>query len=187
MKKSIAVLIARILIGFVGVIAVTIGIMYLTGAFNPPHVEPTGIYCDTGTDGDNNTTGVASYYASANSTNFSIKISANEKDVTEKDINLSVVDNQIISVPKTAKIGEDIPITFTKDADGNVFGGEAVVFISTPNGKYSTLCKVFVDSPVKKLTINASTDSVITTEKISILGTDFYPTQSKNPSINTNG
>ncbi|MBO5884924.1 MAG: hypothetical protein J6Q51_03925, partial [Clostridia bacterium] len=143
----------------IGAFAVGYGVMYITGAFNEPEILPDAIYFEQ-----------VEYNVDGN---FTIKVLTDKADVTIKDLELSLITDSsveekdgrisdgVISIPKTAQIGEEISIILEKtenEIDGMAWitGGHSTIRARSVNAKKNeanTNCdsaqtKVNVDVPV---------------------------------------
>lgn len=115
-----------------------------------------------------------------------------ENIVTETKIYLTSTNEDVITVPKEAKLNEPIPITVTKNADGTNKGGFCFINIKNEQGLYmkSPLC-VFVDIPVTELEMtstNMQSEDVegekvyyIYESETANITTSFLPANSKDP------
>ena len=143
----------------IGAFAVGYGVMYITGAFNEPEILPDAIYFEQ-----------VEYNVDGN---FTIRVLTDKADVTIKDLELSLItdgsveekdgriSDGVISIPKTAQIGEEISIILEKtenEIDGMAWitGGHSTIRARSVNAKKNeanTNCdsaqtKVNVDVPV---------------------------------------
>lgn len=187
LRNGLIKLVSIILASFIGVCGLIVGIMFLAGSFDPVVIYPTGInfehelYEPT-----------LEYDEDGNLINyFYIKVLGEPKDLTEKEINLSVGDSYVVTLEKTtAQIGEDIKVFITTE-DGKLPNGGATTITARAGGSGiygSDTCNVFIDRPVtaieaqtsKKNTANSQ--SLYVNEVISVYEPTFYPARSKNPS-----
>lgn len=141
----------------IGIIGSALGIMYLTGSFTEPVVQPTNIQF------------IQNTYEVTD--DFEMTITTSTEDVTETKVTLSfagsytedneMITNGIITVPKYVHIGT--PFTVTLNKESKLIGTERLAWIK---GGISTLkatstnvsarvaeTKVYVDVPVYDLTI----------------------------------
>ena len=198
LKKSIIMTISIILSSFVGVVGITIGAMYFTGAFDPVVVTPTAIhfektlyepdiyeYDENGNIviGEDGKPKIVDY--------FEIKITAEPDNVTVKDVDLSVADTSIVRLEsKTAQIGETIKVLIPKTANGLPYGGATTITAVANGGLYGVdTCQVFIDIPVTDISINASNTSEIlhVNQVIDLYTPTFSPSKSRNPSAVSEG
>ena len=97
LRNGLIKLVSIILASFIGVLGAIVGIMYLTGAFDPVVIYPTSIHFEHTLyepeliyDEDGN---LIDY--------FYIKVLGDPDDITEKEINLSVGDSYVVTLEKT--------------------------------------------------------------------------------------
>lgn len=188
LRNGLIKLVSIILASFVGFLGAVVGVMYLTGAFDPVIIYPSGIsfehtlYEPTLTyDEDGN---LINY--------FYVKVLGEPEKITEKEINLSVGDSYVITLEKTtANIGEDIKVFITTE-DGKLPNGGATTITARAGGSGiygSASCNVFIDRPVTEIEIQTSktnatnSQSLYINEVINVFEPTFYPARSKNPSI----
>ena len=198
LKKSLIMTISIILSSFVGVIAITIGTMYFTGAFDPIVVTPKAIHFektlyepdiyeyDENGDivlGEDGKPKIIDY--------FEIKITAEPDNVTVKDVDLSVADSSIVRLErKTAQIGETIKVLIPKTASGLPYGGATTITAIANGGLYGVdTCQVFIDIPVTDISINASntSETLHVNQVIDLYTPTFLPSKSVNPSAVSEG
>ena len=115
-----------------------------------------------------------------------------DNEVTETKIYLSSTNEDVVTVPKEAKLNEPIAITVAKNADGTNKGGFCFINIKNEQGLFmkSPLC-IFVDIPVTELEIkstNMQTEGIDGETKYYIyesetgnISTNFLPANSKDP------
>ncbi len=187
----------------IGVLGITLGIMKLAGAMDEPKIYPTAIYFQDNTDAKNN---IDTYNVD---NNFKVTVVASTEDVTIKDLTLSIITNGqvtekdgkftdgIITIPKTAKIGEPFEVVLNKTINDSecdnlewIVGGHSTIRATSKGdskqGKQEVSAKlnVNIDVPVYKIdvetrvsSIEKNTDAFVINSIINA-GLKFYPARS---------
>lgn len=163
----------------IGVLGITLGIMKLAGAMDEPKIYPTAIYFQDNTEAKNN---IDTYNVD---NNFKVTVVASTDDVTIKDLKLDIVTSGkvtekddkitdgIITIPKTAKIGESFEVVLNKlindsECDGLewIVGGHSTIRATSlgdsKQGKPEVSAKlnVNIDVPVYKIDVETRVSSI---------------------------
>ncbi len=167
------------LASLLGVFAIGYGIMYAVGAFSEPDVQPNEIYfefSEYNVDGD-----------------FYVKVLTTTEDVTKTELTLSLIsDNSVekngrisdgvISIPKYAKIGEDILVNVEKnindaECDGQdwIKGGHSVIRATSTNPLCdSARTNINVDVPVYKIEVETRVSEQDQDSNVFAINSNFY-------------
>ena len=166
----------------VGVFAAGFGIMYATGVFTEPEIKPTNIafeYAEYDVTGDS----------------FTVKVTTTTPDVTLGQLTLSLengrltengtITDNVIEIPKTANIGEDITVKICKtindqEVDGKTWitGGHSTIIATSTNIQIEPAkAKVNVDVPVYKIEVEtrANLDDALASSSF-VLDSSLYAT-----------
>ena len=197
LKKSLIKTISIILGGFVGVVGIIIGVMYLTGSFDPIVVTPNSIkfeqelYEPDIYQYDENGDLILVEGEPVLTDSFYILVTGEPDNITVDEIELTVSDTRVVSLESTtARIGEPIKVNVTMGANDLPNGGATTITARANGGIYGMdSCKIFIDVPVTDIEINTSTnaDTVHVNQIIDLAEPNFLPSNSKNPSIVSQG
>ncbi len=166
MFKRILKILGIALGGVMGGLVLIVGIAFVAGAFNEKIVEPGNIaFAQT----DTITT----------STALDLRVNTSTEGVNRKTLTLSAEPAGIVKLPETATIGQDFIVWPVKDAEGNNIGG-AVKITASYNGMLFTSCNVFIDVPIKTLTVSTEFASLSKGDSITFSAT-VYPERALNP------
>ena len=198
--KTFAKILGIVSGSFFGIIAITIGIMYFLGAFNEPKILPSNIQFRI-LEKDLIEDSVGTSYYSPEILNidndgeisiadyFYLNIDPLNEDVTEKEITLSVSNNDVIRLESnTATLGEPIKIIICKDRYGIPYGGYSEITARSNSGINGvSKLNVFIDVPVKSLNIKVektsmNNSSLFVNEEMTLNMPTFLPEKSLNPS-----
>ena len=163
----------------IGAFAIGYGVMYITGAFTEPEVQPTEIvfeFDEYNVDGDF-TVKVTSPTEDVNMLDLELSLYTN-KQVTEKDGKLS---DGVITIPKTAKIGESILVQVDKTINDNecgglawISGGHSEIRAKSTNPECETAkAKVNVDVPVYAIEIETRVSSLDNNSDTFVINSTF--------------
>lgn len=185
----------------IGVLGITLGIMKLAGAMDEPKIYPTAIYFQDSTENTIDTYNVDD--------NFKVTIMPSTDDVTMKDLTLDIITSGqvtekdgkitdgIITIPKTAKIGEPFEVILNKvinDRECNglewIVGGHTVIRATSQGdskqGKQECSAKlnINIDVPVYKIEVETRVSSTDANSNAFVINSiinaslKFYPERS---------
>ena len=155
---------------FVGVIGVTVLVMYLTGQFNKVVVWPEDMTFSTDVDGAGFFDGEGNLFVATNfsrestkpATSVFLTISTTTQEVTEDEVTLFLdgdrtkTSNGVITVPQTIRLNKPFEVKLDV-TDGYVNGGTAVITaVSADQTLERQTLKVFVDKPVESFDVQIS-------------------------------
>ena len=174
----------------IGVFAAGFGIMYAAGVFTEPQIKPTNITFEN-----------AEYNVTGDS--FTVKVTTTTPDVTLKQLTLSLqngrltengtITDNVIEIPKTANIGEEITVKICKtindqEVDGKTWitGGHSTIIATSTNITIEPAkTKVNVDVPVYKVEVetranldDAQVSSNFVIDSSLYASLKFYPARS---------
>ena len=171
--KKILAITGIVLLALTGISGITVGVMFLAGAFDEQVVELNNISFEDD-----------EYFVSGSnvSDTFTIVVKPDVENTTQKELTLSFVNVQvptvsddgksisdgIIIMPRTARVGESITISYARENIVNEFGevfpwikgGISEIRATSVNQTVSpTITKVHVDVPVHSVEIKFYTES----------------------------
>lgn len=178
------------LASFVGAIGLGIGVMAIAGTFSEPNIQPQEIsfeFSEYKVDND-----------------FTVKITTTTEGVTKDEITLSLPESSnvterngrifddVISIPKKVKIGEEFTVTLIKkinDLECNglewIAGGHSVIKATSVNPSCESVkAKVHVDVPVHSIEVLTKVNEADQDSNLFVLNTSFnayikfYPARS---------
>lgn len=163
----------------IGVIGAVLGIMYLAGSFNKVVVEPTEIHFEQ-----------KDFYVDSD---FTLTINSSTEGVTEKNVTLSLRDQDgdavdgfitdgVIKIPQNVEIGKPFNVTLitapNEELDNIkwIVGGVSEIFASSESDKAIDIsCSVHVDVPIHSISVVTYTnDNQQNPQNSFALGESFY-------------
>ncbi|MGD9901156.1 MAG: Ig-like domain-containing protein [Spirochaetales bacterium] len=156
-----------VLASFTGFMGGVVGVIFVTGGFNPEYIPPEGLHFSQ------------EEYTIDEDTD--IFIYPTPDNATELTVELSVISGaSVISVPETANMNEPITVTVLQNISGYNVGG--VARLTASQGLYVTECTIYVDVPVASFSLAKSTTSdIYVGNNFTVSPTSVLPSNSLNP------
>ena len=167
-------LLAIVVSSVIGAVGVAIGILYLSGGFEPKAVEPTNISF------------VEDKILTYGPTDLKITTTTEEVD-ENTELTITTYPKGIVNAPSKVKIDQRFVVWPVLHSDGENVGGKVKVTASF-KGKLVTECYLFIDVEVKSIKVSMSNQvakwgEVVEFERF----TQVFPERALNPNESTSG